>query len=172
MKSVKITKLDAAKRQLETAIRLYFNYADPVSIHTLTGAAHAILFDLNKEFGGKAMLISDYMVKDKYKKEVMGILSKAKNHFKHANRDPNASINFNPDINDKYIYDACTKYEDLTGEKIPYFHIFISWFVSKNVKYFTLTSQENEKVLSIQIRYGNNRDEYFSGMLAATGHLY
>jgi len=39
---LKISKLDAAKRQLETAIRLYFNEADPVSVHTLAGAAHTI----------------------------------------------------------------------------------------------------------------------------------
>jgi hypothetical protein len=32
---VRVTKLDAAKKQLETAIMLYFHDGDPVSIHTL-----------------------------------------------------------------------------------------------------------------------------------------
>ena len=38
-----ISKLDAAKRQLETAVELFFNHKDPVSIHTLTRAVHEIL---------------------------------------------------------------------------------------------------------------------------------
>ena len=36
MPNVEISKLDAAKRQLDMAISLFFKIADPVSIHTLT----------------------------------------------------------------------------------------------------------------------------------------
>jgi hypothetical protein len=42
VKKLKISKLDAAKRQLEVAIRLYFYFGDPVAIHTLTAAAYNI----------------------------------------------------------------------------------------------------------------------------------
>jgi len=35
-----VTKASAAKSQLETAIQLWFDDADPVSIHTLAVAAH------------------------------------------------------------------------------------------------------------------------------------
>jgi hypothetical protein len=38
-----ISKLDAAKRQLEVAIRLYFAWGDPVAIHTLAAAAINLL---------------------------------------------------------------------------------------------------------------------------------
>jgi len=37
---IKVSKLDAARRQLETAIRLYFSEADPISIHALMSAAY------------------------------------------------------------------------------------------------------------------------------------
>ena len=33
-----ITKLEAACRQLNTAVRLYFFEADPISVHTLAAA--------------------------------------------------------------------------------------------------------------------------------------
>lgn len=69
-KKLKISKLDAAKRQLETAIRLYFNSADPVSIHTLACAAHSIISDLNKKYKGKPMIMSDFGIKDEYKNMV------------------------------------------------------------------------------------------------------
>ena len=47
-----VSKLEAGKRQLETAITLYFNYGDPVSIHSLSAAAYVIFRDLNKRRGG------------------------------------------------------------------------------------------------------------------------
>ena len=50
-----VAKLDAAKRQLETAIRLYFSNGDPISIHTLAGAAYNIVWDVNKKRGGSPM---------------------------------------------------------------------------------------------------------------------
>jgi hypothetical protein len=56
LKKLSITKLDAARRQLETAITLWFHDADPVSVHTLAMAAHGILRALNKKRGGPPML--------------------------------------------------------------------------------------------------------------------
>ena len=56
-RDLKVSKLDAAKRQLETAIRLYFSNGDPVSIHTLVAAAYAILHDVTGRKGADPMLI-------------------------------------------------------------------------------------------------------------------
>jgi hypothetical protein len=50
-KTIKISKLDAARRQLDTAIELWFHDGDPISIHTLTSAAFEIIQDLNKKHG-------------------------------------------------------------------------------------------------------------------------
>jgi hypothetical protein len=38
-----VTKLDAARRQLKTAIKLWFEDGDPVAIHTLIVAAYEII---------------------------------------------------------------------------------------------------------------------------------
>ena len=57
MKEFKVSKLDAAKWQLETAIRLYFSDSDPVSIHTVTAAAYNILRDVTKQKGVELMLV-------------------------------------------------------------------------------------------------------------------
>ena len=50
-----IPKLDAAKRQLETAIRLYFSSADPVAVHTLTAAAYNVIRDVTAKLGAEPM---------------------------------------------------------------------------------------------------------------------
>jgi hypothetical protein len=46
---MKISKLDAAQRQMDAAIFIYFHDVDPVSVHTLVGAAHILLTDLSSE---------------------------------------------------------------------------------------------------------------------------
>ena len=41
-----VTKLEAASRQLDTAIRLFFSGGDAVSIHTLAAAAFNVFADI------------------------------------------------------------------------------------------------------------------------------
>ena len=47
----KVTKVDAVRRQLSTAIRLFFEGRDTVSIHSLVAAAQGIMHDLLKKQG-------------------------------------------------------------------------------------------------------------------------
>ena len=60
---VRVTKLDAAKKQLETAIMLYFHDGDPVSIHTLCCAAYSVIHTLNKK-RNNPLSRNDLMLKD------------------------------------------------------------------------------------------------------------
>jgi hypothetical protein len=53
---ITVTKLDAAKRQLRTALRLWFDDGDPVSIHTLLAAAHEIIHTLYRRKGLRDLL--------------------------------------------------------------------------------------------------------------------
>ena len=55
-----VTKIDAARRQLATAIDLWFNDKDAVSIHTLAYAAYDVIHGLSKRRGRKQSLIMDY----------------------------------------------------------------------------------------------------------------
>jgi hypothetical protein len=48
-KSLRLTKLDVARRQLQTAITLWFTDGDPVSIHTLAFAAYEIIHVISKK---------------------------------------------------------------------------------------------------------------------------
>ena len=85
-----ISKLDAATRQLDMAIRLYFEDADLLGILTLAGAAHGILRDLVNRSGlaGKPLPASSVL---RLEKEV----ANAKNFLKHVNRDPHNILTFN-----------------------------------------------------------------------------
>src|SRR5438309_1362798 len=80
-----ITKLDAAKSQLSTAISLYFEDRDPVSVHTLVMAASEIIDRICDSKGTPAMRRNLFAaIVPERRREVADALNKASNFFKHA----------------------------------------------------------------------------------------
>lgn len=57
-----ITKLDAARRQLHTAIVLWFNDGDPISTHTLASAAYEVVHVLLTLAGHQSLLFDSDLV--------------------------------------------------------------------------------------------------------------
>lgn len=129
-----ISKLDAAKRQLDTAINMYFKDAEPISIHTLTAAAHQILMDLARLEGIKSIFkdaVLDIIVKD-YKKEYLSIINEAENFFKHAEKDPQGLLKFNPEQTEFLLFDAVEMYIQVAKETPEDISIYRVWFLLKN----------------------------------------
>jgi hypothetical protein len=125
-----ISKLDAARRQLEVAIRLYFSEDDPVSIHTLTAAAHQVISDINKARGGTPLLkdtILQYVRPGKVE-EARRLVNAAANFFKHSDRDAGETLVFKPSQTEVLLMDACLKYKELTGEIVPTLGVYQAWF--------------------------------------------
>lgn len=93
--SLTISKIDAAERQLNTAIRLLFSDSDPVAIHTLVGAASIVFGDLveSGDIGGSwEQFFADD--NDLTLPKFLRIARKAQNFFKHAATDPAAELEF------------------------------------------------------------------------------
>ena len=127
---IQISKLDAATRQLDTAIRLWFYSGDPVSIHTLAAAAHSVLHDVAKHQGKTSMLkdICSFFRPEKHK-EIRDLLNEAQNFFKHADKDPHGLLAFNPEVTEIFILDAIFTYEALTGHLVALFGTFKTWML-------------------------------------------
>jgi hypothetical protein len=82
---IRILRIDAAKSQLATAIKLYFENFDPVSVHTLAKAAGEIidrLCVLNGTPGMRSNMMD--MIVPQKRDYVGDALNKAANFFKHA----------------------------------------------------------------------------------------
>ncbi len=126
----KVAKLDSARRQLETAVRLYFSEADPVSIHTLTSAAHQVLSDVNRARGGAPMLKEQVptWVRPDATAEAKRRLNEAANFFKHGDRDHDEVLEFSEGQTELLLYDAVRKYRELTGEIVPVLAVYDVWF--------------------------------------------
>lgn len=90
----KVTALEAALLQLKTAIRLYFEDDDPVSVHTLVKAAGEVIDRMCRENGTPSMrddLLNE--VVQHRRKEIADKLNANANFFKHADK-PDAEIAF------------------------------------------------------------------------------
>lgn len=123
-----ISKGEACRRQLETAIDLYFAEGDEVSIHTLVCAARDIANVLagDKPRGlnlAKEILVG--VVPDKHD-VVFDKLAEAYNFFKHASRDPTATVFFNQSSTELLLLDACSAFEAAIGP-LPRLGLFRMW---------------------------------------------
>jgi len=127
--TLKVSKTDAAKRQIETAIRLWFYSGDPVSIHTLATAAHRILHDLGRKRGLASVLRQWPGVRPEHKKELRSLFTRYENFFKHADKDPEALLDFNPEATEVFIFDAVLIYRSLTQEVSPILETFKAWML-------------------------------------------
>ena len=149
-----ITKLDAARRQLETAITLWFHDADPVSVHTLVMAAHAILSAINKKRGGQPMLgdpTSPY-IRPGFEKRVADMFVESSNFFKHGAKDPLATHYFAPELNHCMLLDACQTFMLLTQEQRPLMNVFTLYLAFHEAEMFKqqfLDSVQQEPLFSV-----------------------
>jgi hypothetical protein len=135
-----ITKRSAAVRQLETAIRMYFNEEDPVAIHTLAWAAYGIIEGINNGRRGPRMWFTDEMyrfVPPAKLKSFKTAMHNHKNFFKHGCRDPETELEFNTDVTDVILFEACDKYIKLTEDPVPSFVVMLVWYcMEPNKKLF------------------------------------
>jgi hypothetical protein len=106
-----VSKKLAAYSQLATAIWLWFNYGDPVSIHTLAAAAQGILENLA---GKKHGLPHMRNWTKKFPRRVQKILRDPQNCFKHG-WSGEKSLRYDPYIGSVIISDACLLHQDLVG---------------------------------------------------------
>ena len=101
---ITVTKLDAARRHLTTAIRLWFHDGDPVSIHTLSYAAYEVVHVLSRKANrtDKLLFDNDY-IKDEFRSDFNKLIKAAPNFFKHADKDANSTLQFMPQFSEMFF---------------------------------------------------------------------
>lgn len=121
----RISKIDGARRQLDTAIDLYFDDADSLSVHTLSFAAFKVLFDLYPHHcsdGFAAQL--DALIS----REGWRAMSEVANFLKHADRDPDAFLEFHsPEQAMAVIGLATLLYRRIAGDFSLKMQVFDIW---------------------------------------------
>jgi hypothetical protein len=146
---IQVTKLESARRQLETAIKLFFAGGDFVSIHTLSYAAYGITRDLcdhSKNPKSLKKLIEERVNKTQHK-EFFKHISKAGNFFKHADKEPRAVLEYVPEQYELFVLFAIYQYEALTNELTLPMGIFKIWYLKNRPGLVEFNEQEKSQLL-------------------------
>ena len=110
---LRLSKLETARRQLDTAIALFFEDRDPVAIHTLAAAAHQVLHDLCLKSGLEPTLRNPKSLDEETRKKYFLGLTTPENYFKHADRDSDKSLLFVTETTQFMMFDATSLYFNL-----------------------------------------------------------
>jgi hypothetical protein len=102
---ITLSKLDAACRQLRTAIALWFEESDPVSTHALAFAAYEIFHSvsLHREPYRRDLIFDSDWIKDEFRRNWLKHVKREANFFKHGDFDPEATLDFNPELTEFFI---------------------------------------------------------------------
>lgn len=129
--TIKLNKLDAARRQLDTALSLWFADGEPVSIHTLVGAAYQIIHDLNHWQKGPPLIFDNPIIKANLRKDAVSSLKKNINFFKHADtnqaRAAKVVLDFDPSLSELFLYGSVIGMTRLGNELTDMESAFMFW---------------------------------------------
>jgi hypothetical protein len=129
-----LKKIDVARRQLVTAIRLFFDGGDPVSIYSLAANSWEVIDALCVSTGVQSLsqqtrthIASGKDLKSNY------INSPYRNFFKHADRDPDAVLDSFQDRDvDSIIFLATEDYIRFLGKSPVELQVFQLWYLGCN----------------------------------------
>ena len=123
-----VDKLDAARRQMESAIAMFFHDGDVVSQHTLIMAAHGILYDLGHQRGVGGSIKDSPHVRPELRNEFIKAVHLPQNFFKHADEDGGSKLRFRHNGSHFWLFDTVRLFVLLGGQVTHAMKVFLMWF--------------------------------------------
>ena len=152
MASVSITKLSAAQRQIDAAIRILFSGEDILAVHTVVAAAHRIALDLAEKRNlapytksiretiaalyrqSSEKTISNHELQhwaDEFEEKVfVPHLNHPANFLKHADRDAGKSLDQDSVQTDTLLLVSCVTYAELGLEYTAEMNAYCRWHLA------------------------------------------
>lgn len=162
-----ILKIEAAKRQLNTAIRLLFQLDDAIAIHSLAVSAANIFSDIAEQSLGKKswreMLREDNKMS---LAEVKKVFNHSWNFFKHADKDPHGVLIFDPAETEHIIFISTLECAELAGISIE-MQVFQLWFLAVG----KISLEENNEIQTFSKSLFPNLDKLSKNEQLSAGYL-
>ena len=112
---IRLDKVEAARRQIESAIWLWFVDADMVSVHTLTAAAHRLLLEMAKAWNVTAFPFTAAYVPGRAGKDARRAAPDPATFFKRAKKDETYVLS--EAWTELYLFDAVMAYNNLMDNR-------------------------------------------------------
>jgi len=137
---MRVSKVQIAKSQIETAIQLFFGKMDPFSVLTLAGAGEEILGNLLSRQQKKNFLavMSETAAQHGLNldsRAVASVANAARNALKHAKNDSEDDLQFDPEGATIMLMRATINYQLLVGELTDGMEEFLAWLRAERPQY-------------------------------------
>jgi hypothetical protein len=127
-----------------------------------------LVFDVNKHRQGNRMFLKDRYLEMK-PVGMREAINCPENFFKHAARDPDESLEFNPDNTGAYIVDACRTFTELTGDQPLIFPCFRYWLTCSDPDQFDFPPEKQSFLQDLlRLHAANDRDGFLNRFLVET----
>ncbi len=146
---MRVLKLEVAARQLDAAICTFFDAGDPVVIHSLAASAANIFSDV-AEHRNVGVSWRTYLQNDNNLTvaELKSILHRSWNFFKHADRDPDAELEFEEIDSEHLMFLAILDAGTLCPISCP-MQAFQLWYIAAYPDNFPSSEPVFEKAASL-----------------------
>jgi len=130
----RLTKLDIARRQLATAIDLFFASQDAISVFSLATNSWEVIDALCRKTGVESFSIqARENIPEGKDLKVNYVNSPYRNFFKHADRDSEKTLDPLPDSQvEGVLFLAVEDYIRLNGRSPVQFQVFQLWYLAKH----------------------------------------
>ena len=160
---IQISKLDAARRQIDVAVRLLFDGIDPVAVHTLVGAASVIISDLVEKHHPDTSW--DRYAQEANKitaNEYFQVMRRPQNFLKHARDDAEATLEFDPKDTESVVFWAVMNLGNF-GELSMEASVLQLWYLACHAPTLDADLEPYSRALEI---FGDLRNQSRTGRLA------
>ncbi len=147
-----LTKIDVAEALLVSAIRQFFEGAHPVPIYLLASSAREILTTIGDKAGVETVLHSFAKKKGLTLKEVAHQAHTFAGFFKHADRNPTATLKFSEDEADSVLAMACQDFGRVTGGMPIEAQIFEVWIYALAFERVTDAPLKGQRIIKLAIK--------------------
>ncbi len=138
---MKVTKREAIDRQLNFAIKHYFQGEDIVPIFSIVGAAHIISHDLvEHDQPGSSWASEGAKALGVGMAEVLTAIRRTPNFLKHAQKDPDADLEVTPEDLEFTMFHIMLDIGELNEADQVHtdeVSVFQLWFIAKYKQHFT-----------------------------------
>jgi hypothetical protein len=122
-----LSKIDVAAAHIRTAVRLFFEDAHPVPIYTLASAARELLTTIGDRAGVETILHSIAKKQNIKVGEMAKHAHEFASFFKHADRDPTATVTFVETEVDPVLVLACHDFGRIAKGMPVEAQVFEAW---------------------------------------------
>jgi hypothetical protein len=139
----RITKIDAAERQLVTAIDLFFRNGDALAVYALAGAAREVVTAMCEARQVESLFKDILLATGLTEKELRDMANRYRNFFKHADRDPDAVLTeFSDEDNDPILFVAGHDFARLVKGMPVEMQVYEAWYLSCNEEKIALSKRD------------------------------